>query len=75
VSQGNTGILVEMGAAREVAEVISRLLDDEPGRQAMGRAGITFVRTKRNLRHNYRELARRLEALADRPSPATRTRP
>ncbi|MHC1742818.1 MAG: glycosyltransferase family 4 protein [Syntrophobacteraceae bacterium] len=65
VLDGETGILVEPPSPQTMADAISRLLVDTATRGSMGRAGIAFVRTRRNLHLNYQELARRLELLAN----------
>lgn len=63
VADGETGVLVEPGTARDMARVISQLLDDKRAREAMGKAGPAFIKQERNLHRSYRDLALKLEEL------------
>lgn len=74
VVHGETGILVPRDDGESMADGLESLSRNPESRGMLGSAGARYVREKRNLRRNYRELSDRLKTLASE-SPSEELKP
>jgi glycosyltransferase involved in cell wall biosynthesis len=56
VRDGETGVLVDPGSERQIAEAITRLMDDEPFARRIGQAGRELIHREHDLERSARRL-------------------